>query len=177
MPYVARLSSVRHSRNRFSLAEFELPPLQDPRDSWERAFSSSTAYGGYHFSSTGAGPRDLIDKPFDQDLEFPEGGRRAWLVVLGSWCGLFSSLGLMNTMGVFQEYILMHQLKHLDAATVGWIFSLYAFCTFGGGLFVGPLFDNYGPRWLVLAGSVLVVLSMDLIGSCIGEWPLYFIVG
>ncbi len=89
-------------------------------------------------------------------------------MVFGSWYALFSSLGLMNTMGSFQEYISTHQLKELDIATVGWIFSLYAFLTFGVGLFVGPLFDKYGPRWLVLPGSVLVFLSMDLIGYCIG---------
>jgi MFS family permease len=77
----------------------------------------------------------------------------------------------MNTMGAFQAYISTHQLKHLDVAVVGWIFSLYAFLTFGAGLFVGPLFDNYGPKWLVLSGSVLVVLSMDLIGNCIGQYP------
>jgi hypothetical protein len=171
MPYVAPLPPVSRSKNRFSLAQFELPPLQDPRDAWELAFPSSTPYGGSYFSTSGTESRNLIDKPFDEGVVFPEGGRRAWLVVFGSWCALFSSLGLMNTMGAFQGYISTHQLKHLDVAVVGWIFSLYAFLTFGVGLFVGPLFDKYGPKWLVLSGSVLVVLSMDLIGNCIGQYP------
>jgi len=170
MPYVAPLPPVSRS-NRFSLAQFELPPLQDPRDAWELAFPSGTPYGGSYFSTSDSESRNLIDKPFDEGVVFPEGGRRAWLVVFGSWCALFSSLGLMNTMGAFQAYISTHQLKHLDVAVVGWIFSLYAFLTFGVGLFVGPLFDKYGPKWLVLSGSVLVVLSMDLIGNCIGQYP------
>ncbi|KAE9375722.1 MFS general substrate transporter [Stipitochalara longipes BDJ] len=143
MPYV-----VRHSRNRLSLPKFELPPLQDPRDTRELALPSSTSYGGSYFSTTHAESGNLIDKPLDRGVEFPEGGRRAWLV------------------NIFR----LTNLKKTDAGTVGWIFSFYAFCTFGGGLFVGPLFDKYGPRWLVLAGSVLVVLSMDLIGSCIEFW-------
>jgi MFS family permease len=77
----------------------------------------------------------------------------------------------MNAMGAFQEYISTHQLNDADIAVTGWIFSLYAFMTFGIGLFVGPLFDKYGPRWLMLSGSVLVFLSMDLIGNCIGQSP------
>lgn len=75
----------------------------------------------------------------------------------------------MNTMGTFEEYISTHQLKDCDVSSVGWIFSLYAFLTFGVGLFVGPLFDKYGARWLILSGSLLVVLSMDVIGYCQGS--------
>jgi MFS family permease len=92
------------------------------------------------------------------------------MVVLGSWCALFSSLGIMNTMGSFQEYISMHQLKDIDVASVGWIFSLYAFLTFGIGLFDGPLFDKYGPRWLILGGSILIVLGMILTGISSEFW-------
>lgn len=158
--------NVSRSRNRFSLADFELPSLQDPREGWERAFPARTQNDGSQFSTSNFESRNLIDKLFDEDIEFPEGGRRAWFVVFGSWCALFSSLGLMNTLGVFEKNVSTHQLRHLDAATVGWIFSLYAFCTFGIGLFVGPLFDKYGPKWLLLGGSVLAVLSMDLIGNC-----------
>jgi MFS family permease len=100
-----------------------------------------------------------------QSLIFPKG-----VDELGLWSldrgVLSSSLGIMNTMGSFEEYISTHQLKDLDVSMVAWIFNLYAFMTFGVGLFVGPLFDKYGPKWLVLSGSVLVVLSMDLIGIC-----------
>ena len=106
------------------------------------------------------------------EVGFPEGGGKAWLVVFGSWCALFSSLGIMNTMGAFQEHISSHQLQHLDVSIVGWIFSLYAFLTFGVGLFVGPVFDTYGPRYLVISGSILVVLSMTLVGYCTGQLKL-----
>lgn len=72
-------------------------------------------------------------------------------------------------MGAFQEHISSNQLKDLDVAIVGWIFSLYAFLTFGVGLFVGPVFDAYGPRYLIISGSTFVVLSMGLTGNCVGQ--------
>ncbi|CRK25272.1 hypothetical protein BN1723_013569 [Verticillium longisporum] len=98
--------------------------------------------------------RDIIRDPEGPDEEvFPEGGLRAWLVVLGSWLALFSSLGLMNSLAVFHNYIGTHQLASYSHGTVGWIFSVYTWLCFGGGLFVGPLFDKYGPRWLILSGT------------------------
>lgn len=32
---------------------------------------------------------------------FPEGGSRAWSVVLGAWCVSFSTFGYMNAYGYF----------------------------------------------------------------------------
>lgn len=43
---------------------------------------------------------------------------------------------------------------------MGWIFSLYVFLAFGCGLQIGPIFDRKGPRWLVFAGSVCLVVGM-----------------
>ncbi|TVY12760.1 Riboflavin transporter MCH5 [Lachnellula arida] len=137
--------------------DFRLSTLRDPRGlvTEKMRYSSNES---------------LASKHQNNEVGFPEGGRKAWLVVFGSWCALFSSLGIMNTMGAFQEYISSHQLEHLDVSIVGWIFSLYAFLTFGVGLFVGPVFDAYGPRYLVVSGSTLVVLSMTFVGNCTELW-------
>lgn len=43
--------------------------------------------------------------PIDPEVTYPEGGRDAWLVVLGAWCGLTASLGIYNTAGVFEAVI------------------------------------------------------------------------
>lgn len=103
------------------------------------------------------------------ETEYPEGGLQAWLVVFGSWCALCSSLGLMNTLGIFQAYISTHQLSTYSEGTIGWIFSIYTFMAWFCGIFVGPLFHKYGPRWLICVGSVCVVGSMVLLGECTGK--------
>ncbi|RDW82195.1 hypothetical protein BP6252_03307 [Coleophoma cylindrospora] len=111
------------------------------------------------------------------DHAYPEGGKQAWLVVFGSWCALFASLGIMNTMGSYQEYITANQLKSYSAGEIGWIFSMYAFLTFGGGIVVGPAFDKYGPRWLILGGSFGVSMSMLLLGNCQEYWQFMLVFG
>ena len=38
-----------------------------------------------------------------EDDEFPEGGIKAWSVVLGSFCALFSALGIINSIGMSEK--------------------------------------------------------------------------
>ncbi|KAI1427335.1 major facilitator superfamily domain-containing protein [Xylaria sp. FL1777] len=101
---------------------------------------------------------------------YPEGGVEAWLVVFGSWCGLLAALGILNTIGTFQTYVSMHQLSEYSEGTVGWIFSLYTALTFFCGVYIGPLFDKYGPRWLIGPGSIAVVASIMIISVCTEYW-------
>ncbi|KAI0975679.1 major facilitator superfamily domain-containing protein [Xylaria arbuscula] len=101
---------------------------------------------------------------------YPEGGFEAWLVVFGSWCGLVAALGILNTLGTFQTYVSMHQLSGYSEGTVGWIFSLYTALTFFCGVYIGPLFDKYGPRWLIGPGSIAVVASVMILSVCTEYW-------
>jgi hypothetical protein len=115
-------------------------------------------------------PENLSLTPAPEDeFSYPEGGLRAWLVVFGGWCGLFASLGITNTLATFQAYISENQLSSYSPGQIGWIFSLYTFLTFACGIYIGPIFDVYGPRWLVLPGSVCVVLPLFLLGLCEGK--------
>lgn len=100
---------------------------------------------------------------------FPEGGTQAWLVVLGAWFALMSALGLMNTIAIFQAYTLSHQLKGQSEGTVGWVFSIYTFLAFFCGVYIGPVFDKYGPRWLVIAGCITTVTGVVCMSFCTGK--------
>src|SRR5699024_4194784 len=91
---------------------------------------------------------------------FPEGGFKAWLAVFGGWFALISSMDLMSTSGVVQASTLSHQLKDHSEGTVGWIFSIYTFLAFFCGVYIGPIFDKYGPRWLVIAGCTRTTVGV-----------------
>ncbi|OBR08756.1 major facilitator superfamily transporter [Colletotrichum higginsianum IMI 349063] len=105
-----------------------------------------------------------------EEETYPEGGLRAWSVVLGSWLALFSALGIMNSLAIFQTYVATHQLEGYTEGTIGWIFSVYTFLCFFGGIYIGPVFDQYGPRWLVLSGTVCLVLGVMLLSICTLYW-------
>ncbi|KAJ5200250.1 hypothetical protein N7491_008950 [Penicillium cf. griseofulvum] len=104
-----------------------------------------------------AGPPQI---ELNDTARFPDGGLRAWLVVLGAFFGLFTSFGWTNCVGIFQAYYQTHQLRTMSASTVSWIPATSMFMMFITGPFVGRLFDVYGPRWLLLAGSLLHVFGL-----------------
>ena len=66
----------------------------------------------------------------------------------------------MNTQGTFQAYLSRHQLADYSESSIGWIFGLYVFLCFFCGAQIGPIFDAKGPRWLVLTGSVCLVVGV-----------------
>lgn len=72
-----------------------------------------------------------------EEPDYPEGGLAAWSVVVGAWCAMIPSMGLLNTIGVLQAWVAENQLEHYSESTVGWIFSLYAFFLYIGGAQIG----------------------------------------
>ena len=108
-------------------------------------------------------PNPLTTTPSRTATTYPEGGGKAWSVVLGSFCGMAASFGIMNTIGTFQAYLAEHQLREYSEGQVGWIFGVYAFISFFGGIQIGPIFDCYGPKWLLVSGTVSVVASLMLL--------------
>ncbi|KKK22057.1 hypothetical protein AOCH_005620 [Aspergillus ochraceoroseus] len=90
----------------------------------------------------------------------PDGGLRAWWTVAGGFCGLFVSFGWINCIGVFIDYYKTHQLRDFPTSTITWITSLEIFMMFFGGPVVGALFDNFGPRWILIIGSFFHVFGL-----------------
>lgn len=93
---------------------------------------------------------------------FPEGGTKAWLVVLGCWCTSFASFGYVNSFGsvleetrswqkmltvpfrVYETYYLQTFMKGYSPSDVAWIGSIQAFTQFSATLISGPVTDRYG---------------------------------
>ncbi|KAL2796618.1 major facilitator superfamily domain-containing protein [Aspergillus keveii] len=119
------------------------------------------------FTSGLSTPQAETTDPYD---DFPDGGTRSWLVVLGSFFLLMASYGLMNSVGVLQSYLETHQLEGYSSRDVGWISGIFVWTSLGLGVFVGPLFDAYGPKELVTAGTGIYSLSVLLMAECTLYW-------
>lgn len=109
--------------------------------------------------------------------EHPEGGITANLVVLGSFASITGGLGLMNSIGIYQAWLSTHQLSSLSHSQVSWIFGVYNFLIFFGGLQIGPIFDAKGPRALIWIGSALLVVMFIVLGFCYEYWHFFLALG
>lgn len=119
---------------------------------------------------------DELDLVSDEDKDsFPEGGLKGWSVVAGAFCGSFSIFGIINSTAVLLDYFSTHQLKDYNSSQIGWIFGLALFLTFFCGAPIGPIFDSYGPRALIFAGSILLIASMFLLGLCTQYWHFFIV--
>lgn len=98
--------------------------------------------------------------------DFPEGGWEAWSVVFGAWCAMTASMGISNSIGYLQAWLSTHQLADKTEAQVSWIFSMFSFLLFFGGVQVGPVFDAYGVKWLLIPGCVGLVASLCILSVC-----------
>lgn len=131
--------------------------------------------GSPHSSIMGQPAEALeLESPHSQTyattMSFPEGGRRAWLVVLSSFCLIAATFGITGCIGIFQSYWQAHQLSAYSSRDIAWISSTQIFLTLFLGVQVGPLFDRYGPRWLTFIGSVGCVSYLLLLGQCTKYW-------
>ena len=60
---------------------------------------------------------------------FPEGGLKAYMTVLGAFMVFACTFGRMSAFGTYQAWYASHQLEHLSASTISWIGSLQ-YCVF-----------------------------------------------
>ncbi|GLA26518.1 MFS general substrate transporter [Aspergillus phoenicis ATCC 13157] len=103
-------------------------------------------------------------------VAFPEGGLQAWACLLGSCLLMFPSFGFQTAIGSVQDYISVNQLAEYSVRDVGWITAILVFLTLFLGVQVGPLFDRYGPRTLLVCGSAASFTSYILLAECTKYW-------
>nr|QFR37123.1 MFS transporter [Cyberlindnera americana] len=125
---------------------FTLNPLSSPDEDIDNTTrnidqeSSSSASSGFNIIS--------------EDLEFPEGGLKAYLTVFGSFMGLIPAFGMINSVGAIEAYVSVHQLADVSTSTVSWIFSIYTFIAYSSCIFSGTFFDRKGTFRPMLIGSI-----------------------
>lgn len=80
---------------------------------------------------------DSTDNLGESTEEYPEGGLRAWMVVLGAWCAMIPSMGMLNSLAILEAWLSEHDLQGIPKSTTGWVLSTYAFFLFFCGAQIG----------------------------------------
>lgn len=74
-------------------------------------------------------------------------------------------------LSICQNYISEDkQLSDVSDGTFAWVFSLYFVVSLGLGMYVGPLSDWFGARYLVLSGTVVLGVGMVVLACRSGEF-------
>ncbi|EEQ90051.2 MFS transporter [Blastomyces dermatitidis ER-3] len=96
----------------------------------------------------------------------PNGGVRAWSVVVGSFLLQMSSFGYLNTCGTFQYYYQSIMLPSKNSSQLAWITTLQIAFFFACGPAVGKLVDVYGSRPVIAPFAALAVISLGMLSLC-----------
>ncbi|KAF5370194.1 hypothetical protein D9757_010621 [Collybiopsis confluens] len=102
--------------------------------------------------------------------DFPDGGMRAWSMVLGTSLTTFATFGFVNSWGVFQSYYEQTLLKSSSASTIAWIGSVQYALVFFPALVMGRLFDIGVFKLPYTIASAVLVATAFLTGECTQYW-------
>ncbi|KAI1653476.1 riboflavin transporter MCH5 [Daldinia decipiens] len=111
----------------------------------------------------GVAPQAPVTAGGFNPADFPDGGLEAWLVVAGGFCALFSTFGLVNGVGTFVSYYASGPLSNYNVSTITWITSIQIFIMSALNAVMGRLFDNYGPRYLLIIGTLVFIFGMMML--------------
>ncbi|KAK1783748.1 major facilitator superfamily domain-containing protein [Copromyces sp. CBS 386.78] len=105
---------------------------------------------------------------------------RSWLTVVGAWLAIFSSFGLLTVLSICQNYVSGDNeqvVASISEGTFAWVFSLYFVVSLGLGMYVGPLSDRFGARYLVLSGTVFLGVGMIVLACRSETWAILLAFG
>ncbi|KAL1855893.1 hypothetical protein Daus18300_010871 [Diaporthe australafricana] len=102
----------------------------------------------------------------------PNGGLQAWLQVVGAFFLYFNTWGLLSSYGSFQAYYETGLLRGYTAFEISTIGSVQSFLLVFLGFLTGPVYDAGHYRYLLGAGSLLVVLGTLTQSFCTEFWQL-----
>ncbi|KAJ6115263.1 hypothetical protein N7486_001041 [Penicillium sp. IBT 16267x] len=91
---------------------------------------------------------------------------RAWLVILGAFTCIFCTVGFLNSFGVFEAYYATAQLAQESQSTIGWLGALAMFFLFAISTGAGAMVDIFGPKLMILTGSVGTVFAVMMTSLC-----------
>ncbi|OCB89309.1 MFS general substrate transporter [Sanghuangporus baumii] len=103
-------------------------------------------------------------------IEVPDGGLRAWLVVLGGFSLSFSTFGYFVSWGTYQAYYETVLLTGNTSSQIAWIGSLQYSLIFLPGLLAGRLFDLGYFKFLLISACAAMTVANFLTAECSEYW-------
>ncbi|KAJ3521404.1 hypothetical protein NM688_g9021 [Phlebia brevispora] len=100
----------------------------------------------------------------------PNGGLRAWIVVLASTMATFTTFGFVNAWGVYQTYYEQTLLRDQSPSTIAWIGSLQYALIFMTGIPCGRMFDKGWLRLPLGIASACLITATFLTAQCKEYW-------
>jgi MFS family permease len=83
--------------------------------------------------------------------------------LVGGFLGIAATGGMGNAVGLLQRHWEDHQLKDYSPRDVGWIAGTSICLSLFLPVLAGPIFDRYGHRWLLIAGTFSFCLGILLV--------------
>ncbi|KAK5053778.1 hypothetical protein LTR84_001739 [Exophiala bonariae] len=101
-----------------------------------------------------------------------DGGRRAWIQVLGCFLIFFNVWGYPSVWGAFQEYYASNLLSENSPGTIAWIGSTQSTLLILVGILSGPIFDLGYYQTLMFAGAIICVSGVMLVSLATKYWQV-----
>ena len=122
-----------------------------------------------HFKAT---PR--LDSQKDPALLTTTNTFYGWWIVLAGTVILFVASGI----GFYSHGVILDPLRTLHGwskATISSAVTLYFFTSGIMGMVIGRQIDRYGPKWVLIIGSLIIAAGYVLLGNIKTVWQLYVI--
>lgn len=108
----------------------------------------------------------------EQQPTFAEGGREAWLAVLGAFGIQFSTFGYATSYGAYETYYSGALLRDRTPSEIALVGSVQTWALLSAGAVSGPLADRFGLRAVLWPGAAAYALAVLGVGSCGAYWQL-----
>ncbi|KAH8106910.1 MFS general substrate transporter [Cristinia sonorae] len=150
--------------------ENEKDPYTLPKEDSDSPEGYISKDGQTFASANNAGTEKQTSEIDINETEPPDKGLRAWMVVVGSFCGNFATFGYVNSWGVFQSYYERTLLSTTPPSTIAWIGSIqYSLC-FVPGLVTGRLYDKGIVKLPLGLASATLVAGTFITAECKEYW-------
>ncbi|KDQ51282.1 hypothetical protein JAAARDRAFT_706557 [Jaapia argillacea MUCL 33604] len=104
-----------------------------------------------------------IENKQPEPLPPPDGGLDAWLTVMGSCLVAFCTFGIVGSFGAFSDFYHTTFLTNYSPTVVTMIGAMQVFVLYMHGSFVGPIFDAYGPRYMIPGSGIVASFALFML--------------